>query len=380
MKKIYIVGLGYIGLPLACILSQKKKIICIDTDKKKIEDLKNKKLPFKEKNLKNLFYKNYSNLIFYDKYIASKEKKVFIICVPTPLKNGKANLKFLNSALKEIFKILNKNDLIIIESTIPPGTTKKLYYENNLHKKKIHLAYCPERAIPGNTIYEMKNNYRVIGGINNKSSSLARKIYSLFSKRIILTDSLNAEISKLSENTYRLVNIALANEINELCNSHNINSKQLFKIANLHPRVNYLKPGIGVGGHCIPIDPVFLNENNNIKSISSSILVNKKTTEKIVKKILSQIHYRKKEKILCLGITYKDNVDDTRESPAIKIINKLKKHIKHVSVYDPINKSLNNIDRIKIKKKKFDLVIYLVNHSKFKELKIKSKNILDYRH
>ena len=165
-----------------------------------------------------------------------------------------------------------------------------------------------------------------------------------------------------------------------MSNTYNINSKKLFEIANLHPRVNFLKPGIGVGGHCIPIDPIFLNKNNNIKSISSSILVNKKTTQKVVKKILSQINYKKKEKILCLGISYKDNVDDIRESPAVKIINKLKKHIKHVGIYDPINTSLNNIDKIKIKKIKFDLVIYLVNHSKFKKLKIKSKKILDYRY
>ena len=225
----------------------------------------------------------------------------------------------------------------------------------------------------------MKNNYRIIGGINVKSSLKAKKIYSLFSKNIILTTSLEAEISKLAENTYRLVNISLANEIHDLCKNLKLSSKNLFKITNLHPRVNFLKPGIGIGGHCIPIDPLFLNEKNNIKLINSSILIDKKITNSIIKNILSNIHNKNKDKILCLGITYKENVDDLRESPALKIINFLRKKVRNISIYDPLNKSLNNISKKNLKNFKFDLVIFLVKHDSFIKLKIKSKKILDYR-
>ncbi len=379
MENIYIIGMGYIGFPLACLIAKKRKINCIDIDKKKINKLKNKILPFKEKNLRSLFIKNYSKFDFNTKILNIKKNNTFIICVPTPLIQNKANLKFLNNVFDNLKNLLKKNDLVIIESTIPPKTTEKIYKKYKLSKKNIYLAYCPERAIPGNTLIEMKNNYRIIGGINVKSSLKAKKIYSLFSKNIILTTSLEAEISKLAENTYRLVNISLANEINDLCKNFNISSKNLFKITNLHPRVNFLKPGIGIGGHCIPIDPLFLNEKNNIKLINSSILIDKKITNSIIKNILSNIHNKNKDKILCLGITYKENVDDLRESPALKIINFLRKKVRNISIYDPLNKSLNNISKKNLKNFKFDLVIFLVKHDSFINLKIKSKKILDYR-
>ena len=329
MNNIQIIGMGYIGLPLACLLANKKKITCVDIDKTKIKNLKKSILPFKEKNLKNLFTKNFSKFSFDHKISKIKKKNIYIICVPTPLKKNKADLRYLYSVLENLSKILVKNDLIIIESTIPPGTTNKIYKKYKFFEKKIYLAYCPERAIPGNTIFEMQNNYRIIGGINTASTLLAKKIYSLISKNIFLTNSLQAEISKLAENTYRLVNISLANEINEICINYNIKSKELFKITNLHPRVNFLKPGIGIGGHCIPIDPIFLNEKKRLKSINASMDINRKITNRIVKKILENIQNKKKDKILCLGVTYKENVDDIRESPAIKIIDKLKKHVKN---------------------------------------------------
>ncbi len=282
--------------------------------------------------------------------------------------------------MEELKKILKKNDLVIIESTIPPGTTQKIYKKYDFYKKKINLAYCPERAIPGNTLFEMQNNYRIIGGINPSSSLKAKKIYKLFCKKSLITNSIEAEISKLAENTHRLVNISLTNEINELCKNYGVQSKNLFKITNLHPRVNYLKPGIGIGGHCIPIDPLFLNQKKQIQLIDTSIIVDNQFTSKIVKSIFSKIKNKKKDKILCLGATYKENVDDLRESAAIKIIDKLKKNIKNIHIYDPLNKSLNNINEKKLKNYKFDLVIYLVNHDKFKNIKIKSTRILDYRY
>ena len=226
----------------------------------------------------------------------------------------------------------------------------------------------------------MQNNYRIIGGINLSSSLKAKKIYKLFCKKLLLANSMEAEISKLAENTHRLVNISLANEINDLCKDYKIESKNLFRITNLHPRVNYLKPGIGIGGHCIPIDPLFLNEKKQIKLIDASINVDKQLMGKTIKSILSNVKSKKNDKVLCLGVTYKENVDDLRESAAIKIINKLKQNIKNIYIYDPLNKSLNNISEKKLKNYKFDLIVFLVNHNNFKKLNFKLTRILDYRY
>ena len=380
MEKIFIIGLGYIGLPLACLLSEKKKIFCIDINQKKINNLKNKIIPFKEKKLKKLFIKNYKNFNFDNKYSYSKNKSVFIICVPTPLNKNKANLSFLKKVFKKINSKLKKGDLILIESTIPPGTTEMLYKKYKLNKKSIFMAYCPERAIPGNTLNEMRYNVRIIGGVNKKSSYFAKKIYEIFAKKIIVTSHIYAEISKLAENTHRLVNIALVNQINSLCKKYNLVSKNLFEIVNYHPRVNFLKPGIGIGGHCIPIDPLFLNQDNKLKIIKTSIEINEKITQDTSKEILSNIKNSKKKKILFLGITYKENVDDIRESPSIKIIKKVKKTVKNLKIFDPFNSSMNNIKFKELNKIKFDLVVYLVNHKVFKKYKINSRNILDYRY
>ena len=165
-----------------------------------------------------------------------------------------------------------------------------------------------------------------------------------------------------------------------MCKKYNLISKNFFKIINYHPRVNFLKPGIGIGGHCIPIDPLFLNQDNKLKIIKTSIEINKNITQDVSKEILSNIKNRKKNKILFLGITYKENVDDIRESPSIKIIKKVKKTVKNLKIFDPFNNSMNNIKFKELNKIKFDLVVYLVNHKVFKKYKINSRNILDYRY
>ncbi|MDC0481035.1 nucleotide sugar dehydrogenase [Candidatus Pelagibacter sp.] len=380
MEKIFIIGLGYIGFPLACLLSKKKKVFCIDSDQKKINGLKKKIIPFQEKNLGKIFLKNYKNFNFDNKYIRSKDKAVFIICVPTPLEKNKANLTFLKRVFKKLSNKVKRGDLIIIESTIPPGTTEMFYKKYSFKRKNIFMSYCPERAIPGNTINEMKYNVRIIGGINKESSYYAKKIYKIFAKKIIITNNLYAELSKLAENTYRLVNIVLADQINILCKKYNLVSKNLFHLTNYHPRVNYLKPGIGIGGHCIPIDPIFLNQDNNLKIIKTSMQINNEVTQDVSREILKKIKNKKMDKILFLGVTYKENVDDIRESPALKIIKKVKKKTKNLKIFDPFNSSMNNIKFRELNKIKFDLVIYLVNHTIFKKYKIKSKYKLDYRY
>ena len=362
--------MGYIGLPLYLILQSKKlNVTGYDVDSTKISLLKKKNFIFNEKSLNNLYQKLNKNkkLKFVNKFVRSD---VYIICVPTPVKK---NNKFDNRYIKECFNLIVKNlkndDLIIIESTCEPLTTENLYsqikkerkdlFENNM---SVNIAYCPETIIPGNTLHEMKKNIKLIGGINEKSANEARKIYLKFNKNIILTSTILAEMAKLSQNAYRDVNIALANEIDNICKKLDVHSSDLIKLSNLHPRVNIHQPSIGVGGHCIPIDPWFLTANyNSTDLIKTSRKINDDRPKYFYKKLFSFIQKYQKDnnltniKIGFLGLSYKPNIDDIRESSSLKIISLfLKYQTKKIllKVNDPLlgkkinitNKKLDNTD------------------------------------
>ena len=379
-NKITIMGMGYIGFPTALLLAHKNRhIICVDNDKKKIKNLKNGNFIFKEKEINLLFKKK-------RKYLSFKEKieisDVYIVCVPTPVKkNSKFLYKSDLSILKDIFgkleKTLKKNDLVIIESTCPPKTALQFY--SKIKKKfNFYLATCPERAMPGNTIKEMVNNYRVIGASSEEAFRKTKKIYQLFVKgKIYKTELTEAELVKLFENSYRDVNIAFANEVDTICKKYSINSKKLIKLSNFHPRVKIHEPGIGVGGHCIPVDPWFLLGDDKISNNSiiynSRILNLKKEVEtyKSLHKILNN-----KSKILFFGTTYKKNTDDIRNSPAINLINKLKKKYPKAKIFDPINLSNNTINLQKVKSILFDIIIIFVKHDWLRKNKLQGRKII----
>jgi UDP-N-acetyl-D-mannosaminuronic acid dehydrogenase len=266
--KICVLGLGYIGLPTACLFANANhEVIGIDINQKTIEKLNHKELPFEEKGLKDLFKNAYPNMKFETQV---EEADVFIIAVPTPLNKEMkmAELKYVKSAAEMIYSHLKKDNLIILESTVPPGTCDKLLVpvlEKSGLKvgRDFYLAHCPERAIPGNTIYEMVHNDRIIGGVDKKSTALAKSLYSCFVEgTFYLTNTITAEFVKLMENTFRDINIALANEFAQIAEESGVNVWEAIELANKHPRVNVLKPGPGVGGHCIAIDPWFLTENS----------------------------------------------------------------------------------------------------------------------
>ena len=404
-KKILILGLGYVGLPLYLILQSKKlDVTGYDVDSSKILSLKKKNFLFKEKSLNNLYQKLNKNkkLTFVNKFVRSD---VYIICVPTPVKkNNKFDSRYINECFNLIIKNLKNDDLIIIESTCAPLTTEKLYsqikkerkdlFENNM---SVNIAYCPETIIPGNTLYEMKNNTKLIGGITEKSSKEASKIYLKFNKNIILTSSILAEMAKLSQNAYRDVNIALANEIDNICKKLNVHSSDLINLSNLHPRVNIHQPSIGVGGHCIPVDPWFLIKNyNSTDLIKSSRKINDDRPKYFYKKLLIFIqNYQKNNnlkniKIGFLGLSYKPNTDDIRESSSLKIISFfLKNQTEKIlfKINDPLfekkitfnNTKLDNIELSEIIKWS-DLVVLLVNHDNYKKnikiQKMKNKIVL----
>jgi len=399
INKISILGLGYIGLPLAVILADKScKIYGFDKDQKVLENIKKLKIKIKEKDLLKKFksQKVQKNFKASNKIIKSD---VYILAVPTPFNKKvlKPDISAVKSAIYKIIHLLDAGNLIIIESTCPVGTTeiiKKIIYKkrNDLKKDSINISYCPERILPGNTLKELISNDRIIGGIDLKSSKHAEKVYKKFVKGSLnLTNSKTAEMCKLVENTYRDINIAYANELSIICEKLKIDVWNLIKLANLHPRVNILNPGPGVGGHCIAVDPWFLISRN--PKISKLTLAARKVNDYKINWVINQIKRKIKEinlpkknkniKIGFFGATYKANSEDLRESPSLRIINYFlkKNEVKTYLVEPNIDRSkfkYLNLTNIKYLIKKSDIIVILVNHKEFKKLKLtKDKKVLD---
>lgn len=370
--------MGYIGLPTATMFScYGHKVIGVDVNEKVVNNINKGKIIIEEPNLEELVEDvvKKGNLIA---SISPKESDVFIISVPTPIKDDKtSDMSYVISATKSIVKYLKEGNIVVLESTSPVGTTeevvKPIIEESGLKVgRDIMLGYCPERVIPGKIIYELKNNDRVIGGIDKKSAEEIRKIYkTIVDGNMYLTDCKTAELCKLMENTYRDVNIALSNELLLICDKLNINVWEVIEYSNKHPRVNLHTPGPGVGGHCLAVDPWFIIEKEPELSniIKSSRLLNDSMPEYVYNKIDKILQKDKSKKITILGITYKANTDDMRESPIIKLIDKLLKNNYNVKVFDPYIKDFQiNCQSILEACKDSDLLILGVNHDYFKNL------------
>ena len=399
--KICVVGLGYVGLPTALILSKTNIVFGYDKNINKINFLQNGRIEGTfEKKFKLILKQSLENKSFIPiNKITSAN--IFIVAVPTPLnKNKKPELKYVKKSFYEISKVLKKGDLIILESTCPVGTTKKLtvYLSKlrndlsfplnfNYKSSDINLAYCPERVIPGNTYNEIINNNRVIGGMNMKSSLRAKKFYKSFTRNnlIAITSADIAELAKLVENSFRNVNISFANEISLICDRLKINPHYLRSLTNMHPRVNMLEAGPGIGGHCIAVDPFFLSNTFKKESVilQSSHLANDLKLKNIYKKIKRLAETYKDKKIILCGMTYKKNIDDLRESPSITIYNKLKRKFRNrLYCCDPLIENKENklglkFIKVDIIKKTNDILVLLVDHNIFKKFQPKSKLIID---
>ena len=384
---VCVIGIGYIGLPLSCLISDNgHKVFGVDIDKKLVEETNKGNTKINEFEVKNLLIKSLKNKQFKagTKIVKSD---VFIICVPTPfLEDYSPDLSFLFDALENLIKYIMPDNLVIIESTIPTGVIKEIEKiilsksKNIKNPKQLNIAYCPERTYPSNLINELINNNRVVGGNSEKASKKAAKFYRTFSKgKVIETTAAAAELCKLAENSYRDVNIAFANEISLICDKLDINPKELIKLTNMHPRVNIHSPGPGVGGHCIPIDPWFIVKKFPVESkiIKAARDVNKSKEKWVTKKIIDFIIKERIQDIFILGLTYKPNVNDFRESPSLNIAKNLdqyfnKKNINIICV-DPYIENLKSFlpSRINLKKnleiKEKSLYVLLVIHESFKQ-------------
>jgi UDP-N-acetyl-D-mannosaminuronic acid dehydrogenase len=388
-KRICIIGLGYIGLPTAAMFATHgHKIVGVDINQDVVDSLNHGKIIIEEPYL-NIMVQAAVTSGNLTACTTPMESDVFIISVPTPINTEKtANMTHVQNAAQSIVPFLRDGNLVVLESTSPPGTVEKLLVpileKSGLKAgSQLLVAHCPERVLPGKILVELVENNRIIGGINPESCEAVRDLYRTFVKgEIFLTDATTAEMCKLMENTFRDVNIALSNELAILCDSMGINVWDVLKLCNKHPRVNLHQPGPGVGGHCIAVDPWFIVEK--FPKLAGIIRLGRETNDSMpsyvyqkAKSILAEVSGTRK--ITVLGITYKPNINDMRESPIIELIELLEKDesIK-VNVVDPHIKNFNHLEKdVYEAADGSHLVIVGVNHDEFAKVDFnKLKNIM----
>jgi len=346
-QTIVVIGTGYVGLPAALMLAKAgHDVVGVDINENIVRAINEGVLLIKEEELQALLD---------DPAVKANlraqstpcEGDVFIIAVPTPVDPRKkvADMRYVDEAVESLLPYLRPGNLIIIESTVPPLTCREritpvIEARTGLTVgEDVFLAHCPERILPGDIFHEIVYNDRIIGGINEKTRDLAANVYASFVKgNLYKTDDITAELVKLMENTYRDVNIALANEFAAVAETLGIDARQAIELANKHPRVDILSPGIGVGGHCIPIDPWFIKEVDpaNSRLIFMSRLINDEMPSRVAARIRRAVREVPVPRIVALGAAYKPNVDDPRESPAIKIVELLREDGYDVAHYDPL--------------------------------------------
>ena len=394
--KACFMGLGYIGLPTAIIAAKHNiEIIGVDINSKVVEQTNQGHLHIIEPGMEELLQEVVKNGMLRASTTPELSDAYFIV-VPTPFKGDhQPDISYVEAATKAVLPLLKEGDLYVIESTSPVGTTdlmtKLIFSQRPELVGKIYIAYCPERVLPGNVIYELVNNDRVIGGIDEASTDKAINFYSQFVKGILhRTNSKTAEMCKLTENSSRDVQIAFANELSFICDKAGINVWELINLANKHPRVNILQPGCGVGGHCIAVDPYFITadfpmesrmiaqarQTNNYKSFWCA--------EKVENAMLRfELEHGRKPRVAMMGLAFKPDIDDLRESPAKHIVAKVMQSCNNgeIMVVEPNveSHSIYKLTDYKTAYEEADIVVFLVAHSAFKNLpKIENKVYLDF--
>ncbi len=394
---VNVIGLGYIGLPTALMLaSHGVEVIGTDYNKKLVETLNAGKTTFKEKGLDELFASALNKGIkFTTEY---KETDVYIVSVPTPYDkfSKKVDPSYVISAVKEVMKVCQKGAIVVVESTVSPGTMDKYIRPVILEAgyvlgEDLHIVHAPERIIPGNMVHELLHNNRTIGADSKEIGEKIKDIYASFCQgEIVVTDIRTAEMTKVVENTFRAVNIAFANELAKICRHDDMDVYEIIRICNMHPRVNILQPGPGVGGHCISVDPWFLV--GDYPSLAKVIDESMRTNDGMPDFVLNRIYeIMKKEgltditRVGLYGLTYKENVDDMRESPSLQLLESQERHLATgLKVYDPyitedvVSNQYHSLDEFL---GAVDFVVVMVSHDEIKNNldKLQGKIVLDTR-
>lgn len=389
---INVIGLGYIGLPTALMLSSHGvEVIGTDYNSDLVSTLNAGKTTFKEDGLDELFQDALkSGIKFTTEYQVTD---VYIVSVPTPYDkfSKKVDACYVVAAVKDVIKVAPTGATVVIESTVSPGTIEKFIRPvlEQEGRNDLNLVHAPERIIPGNMVYELLHNNRTIGADDRAIGEKVKELYSSFCQgEIVVTDIKTAEMTKVVENTFRAVNIAFANELAKICRHDNMDVYEIIKICNMHPRVNILQPGPGVGGHCISVDPWFLV--GDYPSLAKVIDESMKTNDGMPDFVLNRIYEIMKEKgmtditrVGLYGLTYKENVDDMRESPTLQLLESQERHLATgLKVYDPfITKDVvaNQYHDLDSFLAAVDLVVVMVKHNEIKENidKLSTKVVLD---
>lgn len=392
---VNVIGLGYIGLPTGLMLaSHGVEVVGTDYNNELVSTLNAGKTTFKEDGLDELFQRAVdSGIQFTTEYQVTD---TYIVSVPTPYDkfSKKVDPCYVVSAVKSVMEVCPKGATVVIESTVSPGTIDKYVrpvIEANGFTigEDMHLVHAPERIIPGNMVYELLHNNRTIGADNKDIGEKIKALYASFCQgQIVVTDIRTAEMTKVVENTFRAVNIAFANELAKICRHDNMDVYEIIKICNMHPRVNILQPGPGVGGHCISVDPWFLV--GDYPSLAKVIDESMKTNDGMPDFVLNRIYEIMKEngltdisRVGLYGLTYKENVDDMRESPTLQLLESQERHLAPgLKVYDPfiakdvVKNQYHNLDEFLAAT---DLVVIMVKHDEIKENadKLAGKVVLD---
>ena len=394
--EVVMIGLGYIGLPTAALIASNKVYVHgVDINPKVVETINKGQIHIVEPELDTAVASAVS-----EGYLKAGttpvEANAYLIVVPTPFKaKNEPDISFVEAATRAVLPLLKKDDLYIIESTSPVGTTEKMMHlilsERPELEGKLNIAYCPERVLPGNVMYELVHNDRVIGGVDEKSTEKALAFYRQFIEGDLhRTNARTAEMCKLVENSSRDVQIAFANELSLICDKADINVWELIELANKHPRVNILQPGCGVGGHCIAVDPYFIVSDYPMESkiIGTAREVNNYKSfwcaEKVkTAKLEFELKHGRKPSISLMGLAFKPNIDDLRESPAKYIAQKVLQNANNEEYYivEPniTEHKVFKLTNYKEAVKKADIIIFLVAHKEFKNLEITShKTVMDF--
>ena len=384
--KVCFMGLGYIGLPTSIIAAKHGvKVVGVDINPQVVEMTNQGRLHIIEPGMKEMLQEVVNNGCLHASNTPEVSDAYFMV-VPTPFKGDhEPDISYVESATRMVLPLLKQGDLYVIESTSPVGTTEKMaeliFTERPELRDHVYIAYCPERVLPGNVIYELIHNDRVIGGLDEASTKKAQEFYSLFVQGTLHpTDCKTAEMCKLTENSCRDMQIAFANELSIICEKAGINVWELISLANKHPRVNILQPGCGVGGHCIAVDPYFISSEfpKEARMIAMAREVNNSKADWCAEKVQNamlrfELDKKRKPAVAMMGLAFKPNIDDLRESPAKYIVTKVMQKCNNASimVVEP------NITEHKIFKltdyreayNKADIVVFLTAHTQFKELK-----------
>ena len=397
MSTVNVIGLGYIGLPTSLALaSHGVSVVGTDYNRELVETLKGGHTTFKEKGLDELFERAVAaGIQFTTEYI---ETDMYIVSVPTPYdkESKKIDATYVVNAVRQVLEVCPKGAIIVVESTVSPGTMDTFIRPIVKEKgyvtgRDIHLVHAPERILPGNMLYELRHNSRTIGADDPDVGEKVKQVYASFCEgEITVVDIRTAEMTKVVENTFRDINIAFANELTKICRAGGMDVYEIIRIANKHPRVNILNPGPGVGGHCISVDPWFLV--GDYPGLANLIWQARKINDSMPEYVLGRISEIMKEKGLTdvgrvglYGLTYKENVDDTRESPTLQMLECMERHLAHgVKVYDPmVTKEIvpNQYHDLEAFLKEVDLVVLMIGHDEIKEHldKLEGKIVLDTR-